>query len=90
MANRYSVTAAFGESGSLFYVVDGDAPDGEQPAVVATHVNRKSAQQIADEMNRDMHFICPDCGTDCGDYFFDGSAPDCHHCITENRRVKNA
>lgn len=34
------------------------------------------------------HFICPECGADCGEYHPDGGEPDCHHCMAEAHRIR--
>ena len=57
---RYTVTDWHGEGGSLYYVVDAMAHDGEQPAVLHTYRNDfKAAQDKALELER---LICSECG----------------------------
>lgn len=43
----YGVTAVHGESGSLFHVVDIAAPEGEQPAIVASYKEKWRAENHA-------------------------------------------
>ncbi len=43
----YGVTAVHGESRSIFHVVDCDAPEGEQPAIVASYSKRWQAENHA-------------------------------------------
>lgn len=43
----YKVTVWHGEHGSLFYVVDTQAPESEQPAVKVVCGTRASAEKVA-------------------------------------------
>ena len=42
---RYKITTYHGEGDTVFNVVDADAPEGEQPAVVASYSQRKLGKQ---------------------------------------------
>lgn len=45
--STYGVTSVHGESGSIFYVVDCNAPEPEQPAVVASYWEKWRADNHA-------------------------------------------
>lgn len=49
---RYSIVIWHGEARSLFYVVDADAPEDEQPAVIATAHSYEEAEAIRNEAIR--------------------------------------
>lgn len=48
---RYKVTAWHGESGSIFYVVDSQAPEQDQPAILFSYRNRHTAAGHAAALN---------------------------------------
>lgn len=54
---RYKVTTWHGEGDSLYYIVDTEAPEGEQPAVVACYSGRAYGAQAysAAQLCRDVH-----------------------------------
>lgn len=45
------IVTQHGESRSFFYVVNADAPDSEQPAVLATFDTRAAAEQEIENLN---------------------------------------
>ena len=47
----FIVVTGYGESRSLFHVVDADAPEGEQPAVQASYLTREAANISAAYLN---------------------------------------
>ena len=51
--SRYTVAAHHGESRSLFYVTDSEAPADEQPAVLMTCDRRTDADEIARDLEAD-------------------------------------
>ena len=49
---RFIVTAWHGEGRSIFYVVDTQAREDEQPSIVASPIDRGVAERVADFYNR--------------------------------------
>lgn len=49
--DRYKVTTQHGESGSVHYVVDTWAPEGEQPAVKESYVVYELSAEVAARLN---------------------------------------
>jgi hypothetical protein len=51
VSGRYHVVPWHGEGRSLFYVVDGHAPEDEQPAILGTFTRREWAESTAVDLN---------------------------------------
>lgn len=50
-APRYKQTVQHGESGTVWYVVDTWAPEGQQPAVVASGTDQQRMAHVAYTLN---------------------------------------